>query len=204
MEAILSYIREAYAPLSLVVYGSYADGTHDSGSDFDALVITEERGPLHDTSCVGGVTLDVFVYPTSYFDKEYNPKDFIQIVGGKILIDADERVTNLQKQVAAWLENHPPRSVAQLRSDVDWCVKMLGRVGRGDAEGYFRWHWLLYDSLSIFCDVQGRLFLGPKKTLTWMAQQYPVSAALYERALREFTPESLKDWISHLASLVTP
>jgi predicted nucleotidyltransferase len=202
MEALLSYIRETYAPLSLIVYGSYADGTHDTGSDFDALVITEGRGPLHDTSCVGGVTLDVFVYPASYFDKEYNPKDFIQIVGGKILIDADERAEKLQKQVAAWLESRPDRSAAHIRSDIDWCIKMLGRVERGDAEGYFRWHWLLYDSLSIFCDVQGQLFLGPKKTLARMAQQHPVSAALYERALREFTPERLKDWISHLASLM--
>ena len=43
---------------------------------------------------------------------------------------------------------------------------------------------------------------NPNQLIMQMAQQHPASAALYERALREFTPESLKDWISHLASLI--
>ena len=32
------------------------------------------------------------------------------------------------------------------------CKKMLLRTLRSDAEGLYRWHWVLIDSLEIFCD----------------------------------------------------
>lgn len=64
MEEILKYIQEKYNPLTLILYGSYADGTNNLNSDFDALVITSGREQLHDTSLVGGIPLDVFVYPS--------------------------------------------------------------------------------------------------------------------------------------------
>lgn len=37
---IIEYIKSRYAPLSVIVYGSYADGSNNAGSDFDALVLT--------------------------------------------------------------------------------------------------------------------------------------------------------------------
>lgn len=70
LEQILQYIQEAYAPLSIILYGSYADGTNNLNSDFDALVITSEHELFHDTSIVNGIPLDVFVYPQKYFDVE--------------------------------------------------------------------------------------------------------------------------------------
>lgn len=66
MEGILKYIQEKYDPLSIILYGSYADGTNNLNSDFDALVITSGQEQLHDTSLVGGIPLDVFVYPSNF------------------------------------------------------------------------------------------------------------------------------------------
>ena len=63
MEQVLKYIREKYNPLSIILYGSYADGTNNLNSDFDALVIVADHEQFHDTSIVDGVPLDVFVYP---------------------------------------------------------------------------------------------------------------------------------------------
>mgnify|MGYP002508368365 CR=1 FL=1 len=47
--------------MSVIAYGSYADGSHNADSDFDALVITESHEVFHDVSFVEGIQLDVFV-----------------------------------------------------------------------------------------------------------------------------------------------
>ena len=70
MEQVIEYIHEKYNPLSIILYGSYADGTNNLNSDFDALVIAADHELFHDTSIVDGVPLDIFVYPLAYFDGE--------------------------------------------------------------------------------------------------------------------------------------
>ena len=82
---IVEYIRNNYDPVSIIVYGSYSDGTNNLSSDFDALVISGSHRQVHDTSFVGGIQLDVFVYPASYFEADYDCADFIQIVNGIVL-----------------------------------------------------------------------------------------------------------------------
>ena len=67
MEQIIKYIQQEYKPISVILYGSYANGTNDVGSDFDALVISPDHEQVHNTSFVNGIQLDVFVYPLSYF-----------------------------------------------------------------------------------------------------------------------------------------
>ena len=61
MKQVIEYIQKNYDPLCLILYGSYADGTNRLNSDFDALVITADHEPFHDTSLVAGIPLDVFV-----------------------------------------------------------------------------------------------------------------------------------------------
>jgi len=85
LEQILHYIRHKYDPISIILYGSYANETNDLNSDFDALVISAEHEPYHDTSFVDGVQLDVFVYPASCFAGDYDCEDFIQIFDGRIV-----------------------------------------------------------------------------------------------------------------------
>ena len=168
LEQILQYIQKTYAPLSIILYGSYADGTNNLNSDFDALVITSDHEPFHDTSIVDGIPLDVFVYPQKYFDVEYTCEDFVQIHDGRILADSSGVGKALQEKVQAYLRNRAVKSSAEIQASVDWCVKMLERAKRGDCEGMFRWHWVLIDSLEIFCDIMQHPYLGPKKTLKWM------------------------------------
>mgnify|MGYP002508212092 CR=1 FL=1 len=49
-------IRPAgYSPLSIILYGSYANGTNNLNSDFDALVISHHHEEFHDTSFVNGI-----------------------------------------------------------------------------------------------------------------------------------------------------
>ena len=91
MEQIIEYIKQNYNPASIILYGSYANRTNNLNSDFDSLVISYDHEQFHDTSFVNGIQLDVFVYPVSYFEGEFDCDDFVQIFDGKIIVDSNER-----------------------------------------------------------------------------------------------------------------
>ena len=98
-EQVINYLIESYRPSAIILYGSFADGSANQNSDFDALVIANHE-KMHDSSVVDGITLDVFVYPPDTFQSEYNPEEFVQVWDGKIIMDkngiADHRVIVIQ------------------------------------------------------------------------------------------------------------
>lgn len=198
LEQILRYIQETYAPLSIILYGSYADGTNGLNSDFDALVITADHERFHDTSFVDGILLDVFVYPAKYFESSYSCEDFVQIFDGRIVTDSSGIGKALQETVRAYLKNRPGKTGTELQADIDWCVKMSARAKRCDCEGLFRWHWLLIDSLEIFCDIMHQPYLGPKKALKWMEKAHPEAFDRYKRALQNLQMDDLDEWIGYI------
>jgi hypothetical protein len=198
LEQIIEYIKQKYNPLSIILYGSYANGTNNLNSDFDSFVISCDHEQFHDTSFVNGVQLDVFVYPASYFDGDFDCNDFIQIFDGKIIADSDGCGKTLQMKVLSYLQNLPQKSKAEIDASVDWCIKMLARVKRHDAEGMFRWHWVLIDSLEIFCDIMQHPYFGPKKSLKWMEETHPIAFACYKKALEDFGMDSLENWIAYI------
>ena len=198
MEQIIEYIKQKYNPLSIILYGSYANGTNNLNSDFDSLVISYDHEQFHDTSFVNGIQLDVFVYPASYFDEDFDCNDFIQIFDGRIVEDSDEKGKALQTKVLSYLQNRPQKSKVEIEASIDWCIKMLARVKRYDVEGMFRWHWVLIDSLEIFCDIMQHPYLGPKKSLKWMEENHPIAFACYKKALEDFGMDSLENWIAYI------
>lgn len=195
MEQIIKYIQQKYNPLAIILYGSYADGTNNLNSDFDALVISSEHEKFHDTSFVNKVQLDVLVYPSSYFEQEYDCIDFLQIFDGKIIVDSADIGKTLKANVLTYLQKRPTKTNAEIQANIDWCVKMFERVKRCDCEGMFRWHWVLIDSLEIFCDIMQQPYWGPKKALKWMAETHPEAFAYYKKSLQSFSIDSLEDWI---------
>ena len=198
MEQIIEYIKQKYNPLSIILYGSYANETNNLNSDFDSLVISYDHEQFHDTSFVNGIQLDVFVYPASYFDGDFDCNDFIQIFDGRIVEDSDEKGKALQTKVLSYLQNRPQKSKVEIEASIDWCIKMLARVKRYDVEGMFRWHWVLIDSLEIFCDIMQHPYLGPKKSLKWMEENHPIAFACYKKALKDFGMDSLENWIAYI------
>ena len=198
MKQIIEYMKQRYNPLSIILYGSYANGTNNLNSDFDALVISDDHEQFHDTSFVDGIQLDVFVYPASYFEGDYDCNDFIQIFDGKVVVDRGGQGKALQAKVQSYLQNRPQKSRTEIDASVNWCIKMLARVKRCDAEGMFRWHWVLIDSLEIFCDVKHHPYRGPKKSLKWMEENHPTAFACYQTALTDLSMESLENWILYI------
>lgn len=199
-EKILAYLKETYQPDAIVIYGSFADGSANEGSDFDALVIAD-KGRTHDSSVIDGIVLDVFVYPPETFQSEIDPEEFVQVWDGKIILDANGVAARLQKRVLDFIAHGPQKTVEEIQQEIRWCEKMLSRTMREDAEGYYRWHWVLFDSLEIYFDVKGLHYYGPKKALRFLEQTDPEAFRIYAKALREFKRERLSEWISHLKGI---
>lgn len=191
---------EKYHPSVLIAYGSFADGSAGPGSDYDAMLVY--NGPeCHDGSVVGGTALDVFCYPEDRFADSFNPEDYLGVYDGIILMDTHGLGQRIRDRVRNFIQSTPQKTEAQLRHEIEWCKKMLVRSHRGDAEGYFRWHWVLVDSLEIYFDIVGRFYFGPKKSLRYLKENDSWGFACYEAALREFSADSLRAWIRYLESL---
>ena len=63
---------------------------------------------------MNGIQLDVFVYPVSYFEGEFDCDDFVQIFDGKIIVDSNEREKALQMKVISHMQNRPQKSKAEI------------------------------------------------------------------------------------------
>ncbi len=196
-ETIVAYLMETYRPDAMIVYGSFADGSANEHSDFDALLMADSE-KTHDSAVMDGIVLDVFIYPPKVFQGEYNPADFVQVYDGNILLDKSGLAKTLKDRVLAFIENTPTKTRDEILQQIDWCKKMLARTSRGDAEGYYRWHWLLLDSLEIYMDAKRLYYHGPKKALRAMAQMDAEAYLIYSRALKEFTQETLSQWVACL------
>ena len=196
-DKIVRYLKETYQPNAIMIYGSFADGSANEHSDFDALVMADHE-TTHDSSVIDGVILDVFIYPTERFRSEYDPKAFVQVWDGNIVLDKDGMADRLQKQVRSYIESAPRKSAEDIRQEIRWCEKMLLRTTRHDAEGDYRWHWVLVDSLEIYCDIKGLYYHGPKKVLRRMEQTDAEAFQIYAKALKVFERECLSEWITYL------
>lgn len=204
MKEILAYLMEAYHPHTILLYGSFADGSHNAHSDFDALVITDQPPAAHDGRVVDGVALDVFLYPTSAFEGAVDYGQFLHLHDAIILVDDRGMGLALRQRASQALRQLPQKSRAELTHQVEWCEKMLLRATRGDAEGFFRWHWLLVDSLEFYFDLRGWRYFGPKKALAALEAQDPQGFALYRQALSSFEYQAVGAWVAHLRGALIP
>ena len=195
MQKVIDYLVETYNPDCLILYGSYADGSYNANSDLDALILADVSEASHDVSVVDGIQLDVFAHPA---DAVLNPADYPQLYYSRILIDRQGRGKALREAVVDDIENCPAKSDESILEDIRWCEKMLSRTQRGDAEGFYRWHWVLCDSLEFYSDIRGWFYAGPKKTLLLMQKHDPVAYAIYSNALKHMEYGFLARWVDFL------
>lgn len=199
-EEIVKYLKESYNPIAIIKYGSFADGSANENSDFDALVITTDV-EKHDSSVVADTVLDVWVYPENKFSSGYDPDEFLQVFDGIIIQDQRGLAKNLIDRVNDYIDQTPAKSDEDIIQEVAWCEKMLARTVREDAEGYYRWHWLLMDSLEIYFDIKHLYYHGPKKALKYMQNNDSETFDIYLCALKEMNQDNLAQWIGVLKAL---
>ena len=187
--------RRALRPEALIVYGSFADGTCGPDSDFDAIAVGRDLPEGHDTDVLGGVRLDLFTWPASAFEGDFDVVDIEQIHGGRPAIDRTGLAARLLEAVDAHVKRWTPKPPSEVAEELAWCDKMLARARRGDAEGLYRMHWLLTDSLEICFDALGWRYPGPKKALCRLEQERPALFAACQSALAGVEDGALEEWI---------
>ncbi len=202
MKNIIEYIEKVYKPITIIVYGSYSDASNNKHSDFDAIVVSDDCDLYHDVSFIDGVQLDLFIYPKSFFESNVDFSKFTHLFHSNIIKDTDNYGTNLVSDIVEYVENLKCKTIEELKTDISWCNKMLIRIRQNDIDGMYRWHLLLVESLEIFCSINGKKYFGPKKTLKWMATEYPKAYEYYKGALFNLEIEELEKWINYLSKMI--
>lgn len=199
-KVILDYLIRTYTPHTIILYGSFQNHTNNKDSDFDALLITENAVRQYDGKVIQGIKLDVFIYSDSDFSDNLDIDKYIQVFDGRIIKDDKGIGEKLIDKVKKYTEQHSVISEQEKRHLKEWCYKMFARTQRGDTEGMFRWHWLLTDSLEIYCNMRDMFYFGPKKTLLWMQQNDKEGHLLIDQSLKATDLFALKHWIDYVVS----
>ena len=104
IDKLVAYLKDTYQPDAIIAYGSFADGSANKNSDFDALVIADNVRK-HDSSVIDGIVLDVFIYPLETFQSEFDPEEFVQVWDGKIILDTEGIAARLKKRVLDYMRS---------------------------------------------------------------------------------------------------
>ncbi len=198
MENIAAYLKEKYRLTSLVVSGDYAEGAVNPASVFEAVGLGPTSPYAHEESTVDGVKLDVLIYPRDIFYGEIALDEFEQLHEGLVLLNEDGMGQWLKNMIGKQIESIPMKPDEAVADSLHWCDAMAEQAAKRDAEGYFCRHWLLTDSVEVYCDVCGLPFLSPRKTMSKMAKNDPEAAKIHLAALSGMDDESLKAWVELL------
>lgn len=202
MQSIVQYLIDKYHPLAIIKYGSYCNGTNTASSDYDALVITDNKSTGHESSIVCNIQLDVFIYTASQVQDTANIDKLLGVYDGVILLDTDNLAHALVERIRHHIDNWHSSYDDDLFA-VQWCDKMLARAHSNTAEGFYRWHWVLTDSLEMYMSLCDCYYFGCKKALNYLQQHDQVGFNIYTQALMNFQLDTLSNWITHIKEKFT-
>lgn len=198
---ILQYLLQTHDPLAIIVIGSYADGSCDEASDFDAWLFGRDEGRVrHDASVVNHVPLHVQIYPVRSYET-IDPELMKIFAGAAIAHDPEGHAQRFLERVEERLSHWPCMPKERKRQKITTMQSLLRRARKQDFAGDHRGHLLLSDSLEAWCDLSDRIFLSTNKTLRLMEREDPESAAIYRRAMRSFDPEDMQAWVDRLCTI---
>ena len=194
--SIIRYLEEKYSPSSILVYGSYADGTEDRYSDFDCMLIVDEKTADVDNAVIGGVSLDCRIFTVfDTYSEDLEP--FLPVYDAVILKDRMGTARALKERVRGYVEANRVCPESEKRQILLWSVKLLRRMGKKDEEGNYRAIELLSQSLSDYFRLRDMFFPGSRKAIRWLQENDGEGFELYRKALLMRTNSSIEDWIRH-------
>jgi hypothetical protein len=150
-------------------------------SDIDVIAFRDTGDHQRVASRWNGVFLDLFVHSTN---DEADP-GWIRINGGRILFQKDGFGDKVLDDVKVMFDAGPedvPNAELQVRKI--WAEKMLDRAGKGDVEGNFRLHWLLFVLLEDYFAVRRNWYLGPKRSFRKLRETTESHFSIFETALK--------------------
>ena len=172
---------------TVLLYGSRADGTADEDSDYDIAAFGPRDAEGRDTQSIGGVFLDLFLYPESALSQP--GPEWLKLRGSVVLAQRGQEADAFLQGLDTIFTQGPPALAAdEANARISWAWKMLARMERGDAEGHYRRVWLLTSLLEDHFALRGLWFEGPKKALQWLRQHDATTYGALEAALQPGAP----------------
>lgn len=185
IESLREDLRLTYGCHTAILYGSRARDDWDSTSDIDVIAFRDTGEHLRVASRWNGVFLDLFVHTE---DDEADPS-WVRINGGRVLFQKDGLGDKVLERVKAIFDAGPEDvSISELQVRKVWAEKMLERAAKGDVEGNFRLHWLLYVLLEDYFAVRRDWYLGPKQSFRRLGETAENHLSIFEAALKPGAP----------------
>lgn len=123
-------------------------------------------------------------------------EDLIHIDDGVILLDKRSICKQLMNNISYLYKEPIYISENEISFNKSWLIKMLSRAKKEDAEGNFRYHLLLTQSLEIYFQTIKVRYMGPKKSLEYLKNKDTEAFRFFEKAL------SIKGNLSDVQNLI--
>ena len=194
--SIVKYLSDTYKPRALLIYGSFVRGDFDESSDFDCMVIVDEKNTKHDSSVINGVRLDCYIFTVNEVLSE-DPDLFVTVYDSEILID-DGTGQTLKERVRDYVHEHEITDDSEKEFIAAWIRKTMTRMKKGDDEGNYRAIALLWESLTDYYLLRNMFFFGSKQAIQYLKQNDLPGYELFHRAISQKTNEAIEAWAMHV------
>lgn len=193
-EKILKYIKDKYNPISIFVYGSFNKGTNNQNSDFDSLIIVNEKVTSYDNTMISNTYLDLFIYTLEEIEQLQNLQNFVHLYNASLVLDNQNIGKNFLEKIKKYVDLNSLKSLEEKEHLSIWIDKMLERIKVKDTEGMYRYHWLIMDSLELYCIFRDKFFEGSKDTIEYLEKYDKIGYKLFCTSLKNFDIDTLEKW----------
>ena len=198
LDQVCKELIAAHAVHTILLYGSRADGSAVTYSDYDVAAYGPIDKPFRVARLADGAYLDVFVYPEALLVKP--TEEYLKLRGSHVVLqrgaEAEDFLSKLEEIFRRGPEPLPPDEIEARKV---WAYKMAARMQRADLEGNYRRAWLLTALLEDYFHIRGLWFQGPKKSLRWL-EQFDVRT--YDASRLALEPNASEEAILSLVHLV--
>ncbi|MBB5508052.1 nucleotidyltransferase domain-containing protein [Paraburkholderia atlantica] len=181
IESLAADLRLTYGCHTAILYGSRARDDWEATSDIDVIAFRNTGDRQRVASRWNGLFLDLFVHTSN---DEADPS-WIRINGGRVLFQQNGFGDKVLDGVKALFDAGPEDvPIPELEVRKIWAEKMLERAAKGDVEGNFRLHWLLFVLLEDYFAVRRNWYLGPKQSFRKLREINGQHFSIFETALK--------------------
>lgn len=181
LEALSDDLQSVYGCHTAILYGSRARDDWDAASDIDVIAFRDQGNSQRVAEKWNGILLDLFIHASH----DAPDPSWIRIGDGRVLFQANQFGDRVLQDIQTLTQGGPEQvPIAELLVRKVWAEKMLERSGKGDMEGNYRRHWLLFVLLEDYFAVRGQWYLGPKKSFRWLRETNGAHFDAFETALR--------------------
>lgn len=196
MEQILEYLQNTYHPISILLYGSYADGTNDPTSDFDCMLIVSKKDKNHDDTIIHGIQLDCFLFTEDDLRHE-DINVFLPACHSNIVWDNGIGAA-LKRRVQEYVEQNTCTPEEEKKFLSSWIQKTILRISKNDDEGNMRAVSFLAESLEDYYALRDLFYFGSKKAIRHLQETDPEGYTYFHYAVTQRNNDAIIKWAKYV------